>query len=331
MAEIHNICLDLGNHQGQGRALILLIEQYGLFGTWAPLQSPWLASAPPKENLDQLISSGAFKPLDLLSISRGSSSRRYKTQDKRALAVRLGYCLMDFFEADLSSKRIYFTGSTTASCPQTKDETLYLAFASDLPAAAHSYVFQIGHPTLLSFAKLLLEIEFGQSIDLYISSDYSKTNRGTWAELCHMVDQLEDERNDSYLQAVRGCLMVHQQISGALRRGVADDKDAELAVRKELYEQVVEKLEAALAESTPRSAKKRQRSKSPEPVSRTKSSLEIPDAQRHSSANATPDLRASASLLQASFRPTIKRPRMPNSHESGFFDDSTPNAYSQDV
>ncbi|KAL8305770.1 hypothetical protein RB597_003520 [Gaeumannomyces tritici] len=265
VAEIQNICLDLGNRIGRGEALILLLEKYGLFGAWTPLQLAQPFSAPPKENLDKLISSGAFKRLDLLTLTRGSLPIRYSIREKRALAVRLGYCLMDFFDADLSSKSIYFLSSTKASCSRTRSETLYLSFASGLPATTESHVFRIGHPTLLSFAKLLLEIDFGQSIDLNISSDDDKANRVIWAELCNVVDQLEEERNDSYLQAVRGCLMAHIQISRALRMGSADERDAELTIRKELYREVVERLETALAESTPRAGNKRQRPASKRP------------------------------------------------------------------
>lgn len=249
---------------------------------------------------------------------------RYKTQEKRALAVRLGYCLMDFFDADLSSKRIYFLGSTKASCSQTRNETLYLSFASSPPATTESHVFQIGHPTLLSFAKLLLEIDFGQSIDLYIRSNYDETNLVTWAKLCNMVDQLEEERNDSYLQAVRGCLMAHSQISRALRQvGSADERDAELTIRKELYREVVEKLETALAESTPRAGNKRQRSESPERTPRTKSCLSIKRERREPSIDA-PDVRANPLSWRSPIRldpawgdrPASKRPRMPNAPET---------------
>ncbi|KAK4233927.1 hypothetical protein C8A03DRAFT_47630 [Achaetomium macrosporum] len=307
VAEIQNICLHLRNHAGREEALILLIEQYGLFGAWTPLQPTQAPPALPKENLDKLISSGAFKPLDLLTLTKGVASMRYKPQEKRALAVRLGYCLMDFFDADLSSKRIYFLGSTKASCCRTRNETLYLSFASGLPTTTESHVFQTGHPTLLSFAKLLLEIDFGQNIDLSISSKYDE-NRGTWAELCSIVDQLENERNDSYLEAVRGCLMAHIRISKALKRGGADGRDAELTIRKQLYRRVVEKLETALAESTPRAGNKRQRSESPEPTSRTKSCLGIRDEQREPSIDAS-DVCANA-------LPASKRPWMPNSQET---------------
>lgn len=42
------------------------------------LQLAQPSSAPPKENLDKLIASGAFKPIDLLTLTRGSPSMRYK-------------------------------------------------------------------------------------------------------------------------------------------------------------------------------------------------------------------------------------------------------------
>ncbi|KAL8418730.1 hypothetical protein RB594_002080 [Gaeumannomyces avenae] len=323
VAEIQNICLDLRNRIGQGEALILLLEKYGLFGAWTPLQLAQPFSAPPKENLDKLISSGAFKPLDLLTLTRGSLPIRYSIREKRALAVRLGYCLMDFFDANLSSKSIYFLGSRKASCSRTRSETLYLSFASGLPATTESHVFQIGHPTLLSFAKLLLEIDFGQSIDLNISSDDDKANRVIWAELCNVVDQLEEERNDSYLQAVRGCLMAHIQISRALRMGSADERDAEITIRKELYREVVERLETALAESTPRAGNKRERSESPEPTSRTKPRFGIRDERREPSIDAS-DVRGNVLSRQALIRsnpawgdrPASKRPWMPNTPET---------------
>lgn len=52
-----------------------------------------------------------------------------------------------------------------------------------------------------------------------------------------------------------GCLMAHLQISRALRLRGADGRNAELTIRKLLYGEVVEKLETALAESTPRAGK----------------------------------------------------------------------------
>ena len=305
--------------------------------------------------------------MDLATLSRGFLSLRYKTQEKRALAVCLSYCLMDFFDADLSSKRIYYLlGSTKAPCSLVQSETLYLLFASDLPTTSNCYIFQVGYPTLLSFAKLLLEIEFSQSIDLYISPVYNKTNKGTWAELVNIVDRLEEERNNSYLQAVRGCLIIYRQISGALRQDDGDNQDAELIIRKELYQEVVKKLEAALLESTPRARNKRQRSESLEPSYCSQSPADIKVKQRDSSrghkdddgswnpaswdkpapaswdkpAAASWDKTEPASWEKAGLftRPKFKKKRLPSreiettrSDRGGLFDDSTPNAYAPDV
>ncbi|KAK1246374.1 hypothetical protein MKX08_000176 [Trichoderma sp. CBMAI-0020] len=260
---IPDICKDLRQHTGQGKTLVLLIEKYGLFGAWADLTS----SRPDpslKQSLDQLIEEGAFKPLDLQALIHGASQEKFSTRDKRALALKLGFCLMDFFDADITSNRIYFLNAPESS---PKKEFPYLAFGSKLSATADSYSFRLGHPTLLSFAKLLLEIDFGQIINLDISP-YDSQNQATWAELVSYVDRLEEDRSDLYLQAIRGCLHVHRKIAERLRSCDYGSKDADSRIRKTLYKEVVHKLELGLAESIPRPDHKRQRSESPPPSDR---------------------------------------------------------------
>ncbi|KJZ75141.1 hypothetical protein HIM_05627 [Hirsutella minnesotensis 3608] len=164
---------------------------------------------------------------------------------------------MDFFEADLASKRIYFLDS-----PKTgfQKESPYLAFGVSrrLMDARPSH-FRLGHPGLMAFAKLLLEIEFGQNIDLYISPDSSQ-NEIAWAQLLGRVELLAEERSDSYLRAIRGCLLVHYQIALALRSSEPVGKGSDLTIRKTLYKEVVYYLELGLSESTPRALHKRERS-----------------------------------------------------------------------
>ncbi|KAK4081665.1 uncharacterized protein Triagg1_2406 [Trichoderma aggressivum f. europaeum] len=258
ISRIPDICTDIRQHTGEGKALMLLIEKYGIFGAWA---NPTSSGPDPssKESLDQLIEKGAFKPLDLQALIHGASQQNFSTKDKRALAVKLGFCLMDFFDADITSKRIYFLN---ASKPGPKEELPYLAFGSKLPATADPYSFRMGHPALLSFAKLLLEIDFGQCIDLEISP-YNSQNQLTWAKLVSYVDRLEEDRSDSYLEAIRACLHVHRKIAEKLRSRDLDSKGADSKIRKTLYKEVVHKLELGLAESIPRPAHKRQRSESP--------------------------------------------------------------------
>ncbi|KKP07315.1 hypothetical protein THAR02_00639 [Trichoderma harzianum] len=298
ISRIPDICTDIRQHTGQGKALMLLIEKYGIFGAWA---NPTSSGPDPssKESLNQLIEKGAFKPLDLHALIHGASQQKFSTKDKRALAVKLGFCLMDFFDADITSNRIYFLN---ASKPGPKEGLPYLAFGSKLPATADPYSFRMGHPALLSFAKLLLEIDFGQCIDLEISP-YNSQNQATWAKLVSYVDRLEEDRSDSYLEAIRACLHVHRKIAEKLRSRDLDSKGVDSRIRKTLYKEVVHKLELGLAESIPRPAHKRQRSESP-PASDDRNTAQIGHSWK----------TAPRSLESRPFTAGIKRRRTPEQH-----------------
>jgi hypothetical protein len=317
------------------------------------LQPSPLSSAPPKQNLDELISNGAFKRRDLENME--FSSLRYKIPEKRALAVRLGYCLMDFFDADLSSQRIYHClGTKTTPRFWAKDETLYLSFVSTPPATADPYDFPRGHPTLTSFAKLLLEIDFGQRLNFRITSDDYNTNKETWVKLLDKLDWLEQDNNDSYLEAVRGCLMVHKRISTALnelRLTGGEENDAVLIIRRALYKRVVKHLEIAFDESTYQAPAKRQRSESSEPTSQKRVRFGTKRDQQH--AGPSPWERPMRPHRGFGSRPQSKLPPqaptspkiesttpirvcviaggVPGLKFTGLFDDSTPREYSEDV
>lgn len=273
---VDNICKDLQQYSGQGKRLRLLIEQCELFGTWTgiALEKSYF-EAPLKQSLDQLIANGAFQPLDLNVLFSKSSAARYNIKERRTLAVKLGYCLMDFFDSELNSKRIHFL---VPSGSRIQKELPYLSFSSRLPASDEPRIFQIGNPVLLSFAKILLEIDYGGNISIEISP-HDEENEQSWAKLCVCIGKLERERNDSYLQAVRGCLFVHDKISQSLRYGEVCGRDAELKIRKEIYREVVHKLELGLSESTPRSPNKRCRSESPPSSLTPKDDLTFPRRQ----------------------------------------------------
>lgn len=255
------MCTVLPKCPNHGAALVLYMEKYALFGAWEESKLP--ATQSRRESLSQLIAKGVFEPpsRDINAVLKGLSSSRFSTLEKQALAVKLGFCLMDFFDADVDSNRIYFLDSTAKGSPP------YLAFKSRLPATPDPYNFRMGHPhpVLLSFAKLLLEIYCGQAIDLDISSD-DRQIRDAWTKLLDVVETLERDRQDSQLQAIRGCLLVHQDIAKALGSREIDTKSAEKKIRRKLYKEVVCKLQQGLAESTPR--EKRRRSESPPPSER---------------------------------------------------------------
>lgn len=205
-----------------------------------------------------MITSGQFKPLTCNYFLNSSSISRYSLGQKRALAVKLGYCLMDFFDANLDSKKIHFLGSYGS---QVNGERLYLSFSSKLPSLPEFRIFKMGHPVLLAFAKTLLELDDGERLPINIIPRYDDQNTKIWAKFFEYVQLKESERNDSYLEALLGCLNVHSQ----LLRVDASVPESDILIREELYRHIVQKLEFSLQECacTLRTSTKRERSESP--------------------------------------------------------------------
>lgn len=237
--------------------------------------------------------------------------------EKRALAVQLGYCLMDFFDSRLDSKRIHFLVPPGS---RTQNELPYLSFSSGLPASAELRTFRVGHPVLVSFAKILLEIDIGQSIPIEISPHNKEKNLQNWAKLYECIGKIGEQRDDSYLQAVRGCLFVHENILQSLRRCEVYGRDADLKIRKEIYREVVNKLELGLNESIPRPPNKRRRSESPPPSPTPKDELNFSCAQDESTVMATSTSFLGNPLWEMAVRsnpnpegtPPLKRQRTPD-------------------
>lgn len=97
-----------------------------------------------------------------------------------------------------------------------------------------------GNPILLSFAKLLLEIESGERIPMQIHLD-NRQNEAKWAELCGFVSEESMERNGDYIRAVEGCLYLHM----ALRRARQDENSSHTGdvLKSTIFEQIVKNLE----------------------------------------------------------------------------------------
>lgn len=243
----------------------LSIQQREALSSLEGIQLGQISSAtPPSKSLHHLISSGAFNPPDLSMIWKErsrSTPAHFNTNQKRALAVKLGYCLMDFFDSSINSENINFPLSENKPIQR---ELPYLRFTSGIPTSVEFRQFRTGHPVLMSFAKLLLEIDSGTEIPIVISSSYDgRENCHLWADLLRYAEKLEEYRIDSYVEAVKGCLMVHTNIRQALWNSDLDEKETDLIIRKELYVKVVQHLESAWEESIPRPSNKRSREESP--------------------------------------------------------------------
>ncbi|KAK3906463.1 hypothetical protein C8A05DRAFT_11784 [Staphylotrichum tortipilum] len=191
---------------------------------------------PPKDNLQELHSGGAFRPLVTGITER--KGWRFRTPERRALAVRLGYCLMDFLDGTFGSERIYARRSATADQGWSFNPAIYMLFTSSPPTSIDIKPFWTGnHPSFLSFTKFLLEMELGWPIDVHISSDHtSEANDEAFLKLRRIAGRLRVYQNNSYSKAIEGCLEVPFEIWSALGSSFVKDEDRELAIQEHVLQ-----------------------------------------------------------------------------------------------
>ncbi|KAK7715845.1 hypothetical protein SLS63_011261 [Diaporthe eres] len=263
---ISDLCLDLQQNTNQGMALELMLEDSKLYGSWSHLCGTDDASSS-KESLHNLISNGAFR-ISFNDFNQNRSAVKFGTQDKGALVVKLGYCLMDFFEAGMNSERIFIQGLVRSNSGNAC-YIPYLSFGPEPPRPIDKYRYSFAgkHTALPCFAKLLLEIHFGETIDLDITDeDVNKV----WGSLMTCVDEIEKiEPSGPYLEAVRNCFQAHHYIANKLGVRNFDISIVNTEIREALYEEVVSKLQLGLEASIPRSVSDRKRQRSESPPHRT--------------------------------------------------------------
>ncbi|KAF5598606.1 pfs domain-containing protein [Fusarium pseudocircinatum] len=195
---------------------------------------------------------------DIIAQQQGNqhTTVKYTLKAKRALAAELGYCLLDFFDAGLDSRDICFFGSLQN---QAERDVFYRSFSSQFPSSPEFRLFRIGHPVLLSFAKILLELDDGEAIPLDIRPHYGEENQQAWLQLLLSLDVLQERGvrlEDSYTEAIRGCLNVHSHLQNVKSEGT----QADIFIRDKLYHHIVQHLETALENCSPDFGLKRQHS-----------------------------------------------------------------------
>ncbi|KNB10753.1 hypothetical protein FOXG_10881 [Fusarium oxysporum f. sp. lycopersici 4287] len=268
--EIFDLCSEMTSISGQNYKLQLLPWKGQLLSAWIPILSHDSNSHPILKNLAsqslaERITSGMFKRQtvrDLIAQQQGNQHAKihYTLKAKRALAAELGYCVLDFFDASLDSKDICFFGSLDN---YTGRDRFYRSFSSQFPSSPKFRAFRIGHPVLLSLAKILLELDDGEAIPLDIRPHYGKENDRAWLQLLSSLDVLQEggaRLEDSYTEAIRGCLNVHSQ----LQHVKAEGPQADMLIRDKLYHHIVQHLESALENCLPNLGLKRQHSMNPE-------------------------------------------------------------------
>lgn len=224
------------------------------------------------KTLSLLLDQGTFFPVSARTFSPDRApTERFYFKEKTTLALELAISLMDLFDQELElashtwdPDNIFFRRSSGAS---TNDESWYISLRpnnSDLKHLEFLKVARPCHPVLVSFAKLLLEIRWGEKLPLehpQYGSSYS-----AWGWMCTFLDELQRDGGSPYLEAVHGCLYLHLHHR---LRGAA--KVSRAAIREAIHELVVRNLELEL---NPENRKRK----------RQDPSFESPSAQRHSTA-----------------------------------------------
>jgi nucleoside phosphorylase len=222
------------------------------------------------ETLAQLFDQKVFTRITARDYLLGTAKQKFSSREKALLALSLARCLMDFFDQDLDlalySWKPEFLFFLRPSGTHTSNRALYISLKPKAPGADGPASFggvSPGNPVLLAFAKLLLEIDSGDTIPIEIHPE-SKANLSKWAEMCDFVSIAEREGSANYLKAVEGCLYLHMALPNFLDQEGTPVTDQIL--RKVIYEQVVRNLELMAKPET--SKRKRHDSVSDLPISK---------------------------------------------------------------
>ncbi|KAH7014827.1 hypothetical protein EDB80DRAFT_636630 [Ilyonectria destructans] len=250
-----NLCTAVQKSQKQCRKLHLLIHQRGLFDVSDEMPLiPTSFSNYTTETLGWLLDQKRLCRISPRAYLEGTATDSFDSQEKTTLALALARCLMDFFDEELelashtwNPESIFFLRSPRVC---THSHPLYVSLRpnpsgfnpSTLPAT-----IQVGHPVLLSFARLLLEIDSGEKIPLKVHTR-SQDNLAKWGEMCGLLSELEKDRNSFYLKAVKGCLYLHLHLPRSRDPGAANATAT--TTRKAIHENIVQNLELELNPET---------------------------------------------------------------------------------
>ena len=254
------------------------------------------------ETLQQLLDKKALTRITPGDYLLGHVEEKLSSREKAVLALGLARCLLEFFDADVDlashSWKPEYVFFLQPKQGHGRDRILYISLKPIETELAGTKSNQPngavgpGNPVLLSFARLLLEIENGEMIPMEIHPQ-SQANIPTWAEMCDVVERVERDGGGNYLRAVEGCLYLHT----ALRKFQKKAADLPLSecLRKTIYDQIVRNLEVHV---NPQSFKRKRRD----------SVSDLPISKKLSFSSPTPDSNVNLAKLPATrqHRPTSR-------------------------
>ncbi|KAE8440465.1 hypothetical protein EG329_007585, partial [Mollisiaceae sp. DMI_Dod_QoI] len=245
VGQIRNICEDLENW-ARGELFQILHEYRGLFHALDDIPPISSLSIDPDQSLGHYIEKGAFLRNDREKPRPGEF---FSPREKQTLALKLARCLLGFLDSESTSPS-WNSGKVYLLTPpgvNPRNAFLYLAFKR---GNDHSPAFTIefADPVLLEFAKLLLEIDLGITINLSQCQD----RQAQWGTLCKLLYDSQLGGSGLYAEAVKGCLYLHNEFVSR-----PNDEDPKVFLRRIIRQEVVGKLEMALNPPTASSGKRR--------------------------------------------------------------------------
>jgi hypothetical protein len=199
-----------------------------------------------------------FTELTFGEFEEGTLEEKASPIEKAEIALMLAKCLSEFIADDielashsLNPENILFISSSATSFDSRGG--LYVSLRptqyQPLPVGSLSE-FEVGDPTIFSFARLLMEIETGTKIHIQIQPE-TKQNQANWFRFSGFVNEKKKTSlNCLYLDAVEGCLTLFKYRP----RNLATRSDAGKVLRKAFHERVIRNLELIV---NPQSAKRK--------------------------------------------------------------------------
>ncbi|KAF3211180.1 hypothetical protein TWF106_010318 [Orbilia oligospora] len=203
-------------------------------------------------SLEHLLESGSFQNISFNDAS-SPMTNRFTRKEKRILALKLGLCFLNFFDARYMTESWSSSGITFLTLPEHKiqESQIYINCSLNLQRPQESEWYPPGHPVLTSFARLLLEIYEGKKWP-GPSGNSSSDPTIIWARLCEYVEKVKIyEGRDFYLEAVTKILYLHTALNEARETLTSkNSEDVDMKLRDLMYTSIVSLLELELPEET---------------------------------------------------------------------------------
>ncbi|KAK6331659.1 hypothetical protein TWF718_002207 [Orbilia javanica] len=254
ICRIDDLCLTLQNCADQRLQIVVEVLNDGSHSIhYSPQPASRLyPRASFSGSLEHLIESGSFQNI---SFSNTSSlmTNRFTLKEKRILALKLGLCFLNFFDARYMTESWKSSGIIFLALPELKiqESQIYINCSLALRRTQESEWYHPGHPVLTSFARLLLEIDEGQKWP-GPSGDSSSDHTAMWVGLCNYVENVKIHRGRNfYLEAVTKILYLHTALNEARETLTSENsEDVDMKLRNLMYTSIVSLLELEVPEET---------------------------------------------------------------------------------